>query len=177
MQKTFSQKLSELEACGEIFTIVDKTFSASDVVRLLGYTVSGSRTKLVNELIRQCEADISHWRINGRKPAEIITKSCPNCNKLFSFPAYEPKTTCSYSCSNTYFRSGKNNPNWKNNADRSYRKKAIEHYGASCSICGFSNLLALDVHHIDEDRTNNELSNLRVLCCNCHAITHRKILT
>jgi 5-methylcytosine-specific restriction endonuclease McrA len=28
------------------------------------------------------------------------------------------------------------------------------------------------VHHSDEDRTNNELSNLEILCRSCHAIRH-----
>ena len=31
--------------------------------------------------------------------------------------------------------------------------------------------IPLEVHHRDGDRTNNELSNLELLCCNCHAQT------
>ena len=30
----------------------------------------------------------------------------------------------------------------------------------------------LHVHHIDRDRENNDLSNLEILCANCHAIEH-----
>lgn len=55
----------------------------------------------------------------------------------------------------------------------SYRTKALKAYKNICADCGYNNILALDVHHIDEDRSNNELSNLVVLCCNCHAIRHR----
>ena len=44
-----------------------------------------------------------------------------------------------------------------------------------CEICKNSmwlnNLIPLEVHHIDGDRTNNELTNLQLLCCNCHATT------
>jgi len=44
-----------------------------------------------------------------------------------------------------------------------------------CEICKNSkwldNLIPLEVHHIDGDRTNNELKNLQLLCCNCHATT------
>ena len=29
------------------------------------------------------------------------------------------------------------------------------------------------VHHIDHDRSNNDLSNLRLLCKRCHQITHK----
>ena len=32
-------------------------------------------------------------------------------------------------------------------------------------------MLALQLHHIDGDHENNEVSNLTFLCPNCHAIT------
>jgi hypothetical protein len=28
----------------------------------------------------------------------------------------------------------------------------------------------LEIDHIDGDRTNNDKSNLKTLCCNCHAL-------
>jgi Zn finger protein HypA/HybF involved in hydrogenase expression len=34
--------------------------------------------------------------------------------------------------------------------------------------------LPLELDHIDGDHTNNELSNLKILCPNCHAIKTRK---
>lgn len=55
----------------------------------------------------------------------------------------------------------------------SYREKAFRAYKPICSECGFSNILALEVRHIDEDRDNNDLSNLRILCANCHSIQHK----
>lgn len=33
------------------------------------------------------------------------------------------------------------------------------------------NPIPLEVHHIDGDKTNNELKNLRILCPNCHYFT------
>lgn len=60
------------------------------------------------------------------------------------------------------------------NGEFSYRQKAIEEFGASCNECGYKdNIKALDVHHKDKNRSNNNLNNLEVLCCNCHAIKHR----
>jgi len=42
-----------------------------------------------------------------------------------------------------------------------------------CERCGYSELKSsLHVHHIDEDHTNNEISNLIVLCANCHHGLH-----
>lgn len=31
------------------------------------------------------------------------------------------------------------------------------------------------VHHIDQNRKNNEAENLQVLCTSCHAIVHKRI--
>jgi RNase P subunit RPR2 len=42
-----------------------------------------------------------------------------------------------------------------------------------CEKCGYDKVSGiLIVHHKDRDRTNNNLSNLIVLCPNCHAIEH-----
>lgn len=56
-----------------------------------------------------------------------------------------------------------------------YRRNALLEYGQVCNRCGFDKHEgALQVHHIDRDRNNNNLNNLEVLCANCHLIEHRK---
>jgi len=44
-----------------------------------------------------------------------------------------------------------------------------------CERCGRTEWnnqsIPLELHHIDGDRYNNSLSNLQILCCNCHAQT------
>jgi len=42
-----------------------------------------------------------------------------------------------------------------------------------CEECGQNHDLL--VHHIDHNRDNNELSNFKVLCSSCHAMTHKRI--
>ena len=47
--------------------------------------------------------------------------------------------------------------------------------GHVCECCKLStwmsNPIPLEIEHCDGDNTNNELSNLKLLCCNCHALT------
>lgn len=58
---------------------------------------------------------------------------------------------------------------------RGHRKHLIRDRGHVCEECKLSEWrgspIPLAVHHIDGDRTNNNLSNLRLVCCNCHALT------
>ena len=48
--------------------------------------------------------------------------------------------------------------------------------GRKCENCGAEEWLGqpinLEVHHIDGDHYNNELSNLQLLCPNCHSYTN-----
>ena len=51
-----------------------------------------------------------------------------------------------------------------------YRKKAFRTYENKCAVCGYlEEPKILQVHHIDENRANNDLNNLIILCPNCHA--------
>lgn len=47
--------------------------------------------------------------------------------------------------------------------------------GNQCEMCfninWLNNPIPIEVHHIDGNRTNNNLNNLQLLCCNCHALT------
>ncbi len=55
---------------------------------------------------------------------------------------------------------------------RLLRESLKEH---RCELCGASEwmgeLIPLELHHRDGDRTNNALSNIELLCPNCHALT------
>lgn len=57
-----------------------------------------------------------------------------------------------------------------------YRKLALQHYGHEseggrhhlCVVCGFGVAAVLEVAHLDQNRKNNAISNLALLCPNCH---------
>jgi hypothetical protein len=55
------------------------------------------------------------------------------------------------------------------------KKHLLLKYKNTCQKCNLTiwqdEPIPLEVHHLDGDRTNNELENLDVLCCNCHAQT------
>ena len=43
---------------------------------------------------------------------------------------------------------------------------------AVCALCKINDRRVLAVHHIDEDRSNNNIDNLAWLCHNCHHLAH-----
>jgi hypothetical protein len=53
-----------------------------------------------------------------------------------------------------------------------YRKLAFAHYEQDgqvvCAHCGFGIRDVLEVAHLDGDRSNNDPTNLAILCPNCH---------
>ena len=81
---------------------------------------------------------------------------------------------------NARHKSGENHPNWVDGCS-GYREKALAHYGeqCECSDCDNQNALMemLDVHHLDGDRSNNQIENLVVLCVWCHALVTRGLNT
>jgi len=55
----------------------------------------------------------------------------------------------------------------------SYRTRAFANLPNSCNQCGYKKYPEiLEVHHKDCDRTNNDISNLEILCPTCHDEKH-----
>ena len=59
---------------------------------------------------------------------------------------------------------------------RQYRKYLFAKYGPKCMLCGWSeinpvtNLVPLEMDHIDGNSENNNLTNLRLICSNCSSL-------
>lgn len=58
---------------------------------------------------------------------------------------------------------------------RGIKKHLIKLRGNICECCKniqwLNQLIRLEVHHKDSNRTNNQLENLQLLCPNCHSFT------
>tara|TARA_R110002051_G_C8520337_1_gene467870 strand:- start:106 stop:537 length:432 start_codon:yes stop_codon:yes gene_type:complete len=57
----------------------------------------------------------------------------------------------------------------------SIRPHLIRNRGHKCECCNLSNWMGekipIEVHHIDGNRCDNRLTNLKLLCANCHSQT------
>lgn len=110
-------------------------------------------------------------------------RPCEQCGVVFS-PNPEAKVNarwCSVKCRQKakhirsyekkgYDQKGENNNAYKNGIG-TYSEKGFEELGRMCNRCGSEENLC--VHHKDENRQNNELTNLEVLCRSCHAKEHQ----
>lgn len=107
-----------------------------------------------------------------------IKKICPICGDEFvnkRAKTRKESTTCSYSCANIYFRSGKNHPSWKGydlKGSAKYRRICFDNHEHKCVICGEHNLV--EVHHLDGNHENNVPENLIPLCSTHHQYWHSK---
>ena len=110
--------------------------------------------------------------------------ACSTCNKKIYRSLKELRASkshkffCDKSClaswKNTHILSGEQHANWKF-GENAYRAIMIRK-GAPpiCGKCGINDFRVLVVHHIDRNRKNNQLSNLKWLCKNCHYLEHER---
>ena len=149
---------------------------AQAVREIFGFDNGTSRRKM-KKLIENNNIDISHLRSKPLIYKRVI-KECPVCGKEFEDLLGNPrqKITCSHSCSNTHFRSGENNPNYKEIKDvrssSKYRRICFEKHKIECIICGEDKIVA--VHHYDENHENNSIENLIPLCPTHHQYVHSR---
>lgn len=103
-----------------------------------------------------------------------IMRLCVICNKPIkktgnSGARFKKQMTCSYACSNTYFRSGPDHPNW---SDDSYRTTCFHFHEKKCVVCDEANIV--EVHHLNENSKDNRPVNLIPLCPTHHQYWHSR---
>ncbi len=98
---------------------------------------------------------------------------CVVCGKLIM--AGLNKKTCSRSCANIN-RTGINykigSPRDKVKSQQALKVRLLKERGGSCERCGYNKYEILQVHHKNRNRDDNILSNLELICPNCHYEEH-----
>lgn len=87
--------------------IVSKANSITDIIKKYNIPGNGRYRKDIRQYIEKYRIDISHFgKLNNNRKYDIIEKICPICQSLFTTQQHHPRetTTCSYKCSNLYFR-------------------------------------------------------------------------
>ncbi|MCP4123627.1 MAG: HNH endonuclease [Bacteroidetes bacterium] len=120
---------------------------------------------------KSCAAKVNNRgvRRHGMEPNQ-----CLSCQKDTRNPKYcSLKCHADYRWSKTKEKIEKDRKVPKSN--RALKRYLLELRGSNCWKCGiveWNNLPApLEIEHIDGNSDNNELTNLEILCCNCHAQT------
>jgi len=149
--------------------------------------------------------EVKEWNRTGKSPwnkgkkfPELSKENHPNwtgkyakvhicefCNNTFKTKKYNNQRFCSRKCQYDWMSKngivrGKNNGMWnggksKERHDWIFKEKISPMLRSvyPCSICGSREKLV--VHHIDEDKHNNALDNLIVLCLKHHTQIHTEL--
>ncbi len=130
----------------------------------------------------------NNWRWKGGD----ITKVCPQCGESFSFRRNGKwnnarRTFCSQTCANIT-NCPKGTGSWSYKDGHGYepyskefvrvREKIRARDNWHCVDCGIPQEefeKALDVHHVDGDKSNNDPTNLVTLCKKCHGIRKKEM--
>lgn len=156
----------------EVFNVAE---SKSDICRKLNILNNGTSFRFINKKIKELNLDIEIINKNHFNKYHL-KKVCPVCSKEFYTDTTSKgrnKICCSYGCSNTYFRSGENNGQYKGSnfsGKDSYKIICFRKHQHKCCVCGEEKIVA--VHHYDGNHNNNEISNLVPLCPTHHCYIH-----
>ena len=110
----------------------------------------------------------------GRINSSMIynTYSCVNCGKEVT-KANTMKKYCSNKCQQ-HFQS-EEKIRLGTAGIHCLKHHLIKHQGMKCYNCGITKWqnkdIVMDLEHLDGNSTNNDLTNLRLICPNCHSQT------
>jgi hypothetical protein len=159
--------------------ILASSETMAEISNKYGFSNHGRNTSVISSIIRDLELSNKHLRTN-RKSAVREKRQCPNCGKEFEVSTTNKKDSekicCGHTCANIYF-SWKQGTKNRRSGSACYNKDLREYYSKNnrdfiCCNCEEQHKLAMEVHHLDENKHNNSLDNLVPLCVKCHRIYH-----
>ena len=131
--------------------VVKQSFSVRQVIQALGLIPAGGNYEQVQKYIAQLNLDTSHFTGQGH----LRGKTHDYTKKPLSHYLVKGKYTGSHKLKLRLIAEG-----------------VLEHKCACCGITEWNGLpTPIELEHKDGDHHNNELSNLELLCPNCHAQT------
>jgi hypothetical protein len=119
--------------------------SLASTLKTLGLTISGTSSQVLKRRIERLQADTSHWD-QPRK----ATVRCPS-ERMFV-----KDSTIGNKC---------------------VKRRIVQEnlLPPKCAICSgstwFGRVIPLELDHVNGDNRDNRLTNLRLLCPNCHSLT------
>ena len=140
--------------------LCSESYSYAEVIKKLGNIPKGGNYSILKRYIKKYDIDISHF-------THQQWHSSPNQLNNPNFHKGDEKWT-----DETLFV---DNSYASHNALRKYVRRH-EIFPYKCVNCGcdgnwMGGTISLELDHIDGNNMNNQLSNLRYLCPNCHALT------
>ena len=134
-----------------------------------GVTRADYSKKKLDDKIIEFKLSVEHFSKSGQPKSILLKKICPVCSTtFFTKQSRDEKTTCSRSCSNTFFAERRNRPE----NHKSYRTICFKHHIKKCVCC--DEIKIVEVHHFDGNKKNNSLNNLIPICPTHHKYFHSK---
>lgn len=137
---------------------------------------------ILKHLCKICESEFEapNWQKRKYCSIKCYAKSrikikeifnCLHCGKEFNDGRYfRQRKYCSNQCKGKIHLT-----QWKPSYSCIRKRFDLRGMISQCEMCGYNaHPEILGIHHKDENRKNNDLSNLIVLCPNCHSLQHRK---
>jgi hypothetical protein len=158
----------------------ESAISYAEMIRILGLNEFSysSACRVIKVLLERSETKFSPNCKAIRKQRSLekaVKKTCPVCEQEFvtyKFGGQRIKTTCSYACANTFFRSGEQNGAFKPNRVKNHQEICFKYHKYECVICGEN--LIVSVHHYNHDHDDNRPENLVPLCQTHHQYVHSR---
>lgn len=128
----------------EILEIVKTSYSNREVARKLGYAIDGGGTMAsLKKMYLELNLDTSHFKGQGWN------------KENYNYDTFAKGT--------------------KKKNGKTSQLPLIALRGRKCECCGLEEWMGqpikLEIHHVDGNRSNNDLNNLQLLCPNCHSYT------